>query len=125
MLRLVNRSITVKITEKFLSRGAVAQLGERLVRNEEATGSIPVSSTMFSITSGCPKPQSCPNPSQTFEKRAAEFASTPSSRWYSDLTQYSRMRPRACKREKQASWEMFKTFLPRNVLRSREAAIRP
>ena len=27
------------------SRGAVAQLGERLVRNEEATGSIPVSST--------------------------------------------------------------------------------
>ncbi len=25
--------------------GAVAQLGERLVRNEEATGSIPVSST--------------------------------------------------------------------------------
>ena len=30
--------------------GAVAQLGERLVRNEEATGSIPVSSTMFPIT---------------------------------------------------------------------------
>ena len=30
--------------------GAVAQLGERLVRNEEATGSIPVSSTMFPTT---------------------------------------------------------------------------
>ncbi len=27
------------------SRGAVAQLGERLVRNEEASGSIPLSST--------------------------------------------------------------------------------
>jgi hypothetical protein len=27
------------------SRGAVAQLGERVVRNDEATGSIPVSST--------------------------------------------------------------------------------
>jgi hypothetical protein len=48
--------------------GAVAQLGERLVRNEEATGSIPVSSTK-------PKAQPCPNLSQTFEKRAAEFAS--------------------------------------------------
>jgi hypothetical protein len=55
--------------------GAVAQLGERLVRNEEATGSIPVSSTIVSITSGCPKPQACPNLSQTCEKRAAEFAS--------------------------------------------------
>ena len=32
--------------------GAVAQLGERLVRNEEATGSIPVSSTnlMLGVT---------------------------------------------------------------------------
>ena len=28
-----------------LSLGAVAQLGERLVRNEEAVGSIPISST--------------------------------------------------------------------------------
>ena len=28
-------------------RGAVAQLGERLVRNEEASGSIPLSSTIF------------------------------------------------------------------------------
>jgi hypothetical protein len=27
--------------------GAVAQLGERLVRNEEASGSIPLSSTNF------------------------------------------------------------------------------
>ena len=30
--------------------GPVAQLGERLVRNEEASGSIPLRSTMFSIT---------------------------------------------------------------------------
>ncbi len=39
-------------------KGAVAQLGERLVCNQEATGSIPVSSTI-SIGSGrtanCPK----------------------------------------------------------------------
>jgi len=28
-------------------RGAVAQLGERFVRNEEASGSIPLSSTNF------------------------------------------------------------------------------
>ena len=32
-------------------RGAVAQLGERLVRNEEASGSIPLSSTIFLIKS--------------------------------------------------------------------------
>jgi hypothetical protein len=30
--------------------GAVAQLGERVVRNDEATGSIPVSSTIKSST---------------------------------------------------------------------------
>ena len=30
--------------------GAVAQLGERLVRNEEASGSIPLSSTKDSMT---------------------------------------------------------------------------
>jgi hypothetical protein len=29
-------------------RGAVAQLGERLVRNEEVSGSIPLSSTIYS-----------------------------------------------------------------------------
>jgi hypothetical protein len=29
--------------------GAVAQLGERLVRNEEASGSIPLSSTIFNL----------------------------------------------------------------------------
>ena len=34
----------------FGPRGAVAQLGERLVRNEEASGSIPLSSTIFSKT---------------------------------------------------------------------------
>jgi hypothetical protein len=32
--------------ESCLDRGDVAQLGERLVRNEEVTGSIPVISTM-------------------------------------------------------------------------------
>ena len=32
-------------------RGAVAQLGERLVRNEEVSGSIPLSSTIEEMTS--------------------------------------------------------------------------
>jgi hypothetical protein len=32
--------------------GVVAQLGERLVRNEEASGSIPLNSTILSITCG-------------------------------------------------------------------------
>src|SRR6185369_1886726 len=34
-------------------RGAIAQLGERIVRNDEVVGSIPTSSTKFSITCGC------------------------------------------------------------------------
>ena len=39
-------------------RGAVAQLGERIVRNDEAAGSIPASSTIFSIACGtCPTSQ--------------------------------------------------------------------
>jgi hypothetical protein len=48
------RGHTARIeAEPFISVcGAVAQLGERLVRNEEATGSIPVSSTIFSTTCG-------------------------------------------------------------------------
>jgi hypothetical protein len=37
-------------TSNPVKSGAVAQLGERLVRNEEATGSIPVSSTIVPIT---------------------------------------------------------------------------
>ena len=36
----------------FARWGAVAQLGERLVRNEEVSGSIPLSSTKESITCG-------------------------------------------------------------------------
>ena len=41
----------IKTTPAFQpGSGAVAQLGERLVRNEEATGSIPVSSTIVSTT---------------------------------------------------------------------------
>jgi hypothetical protein len=38
-------------------RGAVAQLGERIVRNDEAVGSIPTSSTNLSITYGKPATQ--------------------------------------------------------------------
>ena len=37
--------------------GPVAQLGERLVRNEEASGSIPLRSTNFSITYIAAKPE--------------------------------------------------------------------
>ncbi len=40
---------TVKRKNFEACRGAVAQLGERLVCNQEATGSIPVSSTRISI----------------------------------------------------------------------------
>jgi hypothetical protein len=39
--------------------GAVAQLGERLVRNEEVSGSIPLSSTIESITCGIGKSGDC------------------------------------------------------------------
>jgi hypothetical protein len=35
---------------KVATRGRVAQLGERIVRNDEVAGSIPVSSTIFSTT---------------------------------------------------------------------------
>ncbi len=38
---------TLKRETLKLAVGAVAQLGERLVCNQEATGSIPVSSTRF------------------------------------------------------------------------------
>jgi hypothetical protein len=42
-----------KITSQHSIRcGAIAQLGERIVRNDEVVGSIPTSSTKFSITCG-------------------------------------------------------------------------
>jgi hypothetical protein len=37
-------------SQEQVSFGAIAQLGERIVRNDEVVGSIPTSSTMFSIT---------------------------------------------------------------------------
>ena len=43
-----------RIRKFFPDCGAVAQLGERLVRNEEASGSIPLSSTNTSTTSAAP-----------------------------------------------------------------------
>ena len=36
---------------RLSGHGAVAQMGERLVRNEEVRGSIPLSSTMYRIRS--------------------------------------------------------------------------
>ena len=40
----------VKIACESSDTGAIAQLGERIVRNDEVVGSIPTSSTIFSIT---------------------------------------------------------------------------
>ena len=40
-----NRMAAGKI--KIPARGAIAQLGERIVRNDEVAGSIPVTSTKF------------------------------------------------------------------------------
>jgi hypothetical protein len=40
--------------------GAIAQLGERIVRNDEVVGSIPTSSTIVSIIDGCDVVQTCP-----------------------------------------------------------------
>src|SRR5271167_2138007 len=40
--------------------GAIAQLGERIVRNDEVVGSIPTSSTKFSSTCKFPRGKSCP-----------------------------------------------------------------
>jgi hypothetical protein len=38
----------VKSSQQFFpARGAIAQLGERIVRNDEVVGSIPTSSTKF------------------------------------------------------------------------------
>src|SRR6266853_5974173 len=51
--------------------GRVAQLGERLVRNEEAGGSNPLSSTIFQKK----RPRAC----QTIFRSGLSFLSTPSS----------------------------------------------
>ncbi len=46
-VNLASPTLAAKMKEFFPCCGAVAQLGERIVRNDEATGSIPVSSTIF------------------------------------------------------------------------------
>jgi hypothetical protein len=46
--------------------GAIAQLGERIVRNDEVVGSSPTSSTIFSSTCGAHLIGSCPILSQKF-----------------------------------------------------------
>src|ERR1700693_3469169 len=40
----------LKLRCQFHCSGAIAQLGERIVRNDEVVGSIPTSSTIFSST---------------------------------------------------------------------------
>ena len=42
----------IKLINTHQFRGAIAQLGERIVRNDEVVGSIPTSSTIVSITWG-------------------------------------------------------------------------
>jgi hypothetical protein len=60
-----------------LPSGAVAQLGERVVRNDEATGSIPVSSTIFSVTYSHPAVSFCPKLVQNnFQRWVPGLAST-------------------------------------------------
>ena len=54
VLGLVLTENAVKITLSIPPRGAIAQLGERVVRNDEAVGSIPTSSTIFSNTCEIP-----------------------------------------------------------------------
>ena len=49
--------------------GAIAQLGERVVRNDEAVGSIPTSSTKFSITYKSSAVQPCHTLSQKNQVR--------------------------------------------------------
>ena len=46
---LITRSEVESAKQDMVWWGAVAQLGERLVRNEEVSGSIPLSSTKESI----------------------------------------------------------------------------
>ena len=41
------------ISEDDEARGAIAQLGERLVCNQKVTGSIPVGSTIFELLTTC------------------------------------------------------------------------
>src|SRR5580704_11676371 len=54
------RRTLIKSLCTFPHSGAIAQLGERIVRNDEVVGSSPTSSTKFSITSRHPLTQFCP-----------------------------------------------------------------
>jgi hypothetical protein len=57
--------------------GAIAQLGERVVRNDEAVGSIPTSSTILSITCSHPVVPFCPKLVQNnFQRWVPGLAST-------------------------------------------------
>ena len=59
--------------------GAIAQLGERIVRNDEVVGSIPTSSTIFSITCGFSGPGIRSVPAR-IEVRRGSFRRTLSKR---------------------------------------------
>ena len=65
-----------KIRSLISPSGAIAQLGERVVRNDEAVGSIPTSSTIKSNTYNPPVIPFCPNWLKTLTEWLPEFAST-------------------------------------------------
>jgi hypothetical protein len=60
-----------KIKSLISPSGAIAQLGERVVRNDEAVGSIPTSSTIKSNTYNPPVIPFCPKLVQNFNRMAA------------------------------------------------------
>src|SRR5580658_2276821 len=55
------RRTLIKSLCTFPHSGAIAQLGERIVRNDEVVGSSPTSSTKFSSTYKFPADNFCPN----------------------------------------------------------------
>ena len=81
--------------------GAIAQLGERVVRNDEAVGSIPTSSTKFSITYGPSVVQSCPTLSQKI-RLAAEVLPQPSRSGCTATNETTRCRRANERRQRQS-----------------------
>jgi hypothetical protein len=68
-----------------LYRGAVAQLGERLVCNQEATGSIPVSSTRIH---GAENEDLCSLRAGVHRRRGSDRPASPSTIEFSDVPRF-------------------------------------
>ena len=79
-----------KISRLFPFCGAIAQLGERLVRNEEVSGSIPLSSTNPVPAKSTPQPrQNYPNP-HLFGVPHSHFTAPNHSWLRGDFSRFSR-----------------------------------